>query len=175
MVDRSMWDSLAALTAYPRALPADRLTSCIDACHVDPDVAGALDRFRSAIADMSLTTLQECYSEAFDFGPECTLDVGWHLFGESRERGMFLATLVEDLAKAGVVRSTELPDHLTHLLALVGRAEQGEAAALARLIEPAVERIQRALVDRGSEYGALLEGIHTALGAMAESGSSAKR
>jgi nitrate reductase delta subunit len=170
-----MWDSLAALIAYPRTIPTDRLAGCIDARGVDPDVAGALDRFRAGIADMSLTMLQECYSEAFDFGPDCTLDVGWHLFGESRERGMFLASLVDDLASAGVERSTELPDHLTHVLMLIGRADTGQAAALATLVEQAVEKIQRALHDRRSEYAPLLEGIHTALGTVAERGAPVRR
>jgi nitrate reductase molybdenum cofactor assembly chaperone NarJ/NarW len=175
MVDRTLWDSLAALIAYPKAMPTERLTACIDACAVDPDLAGALDRFRSVIAGMSLTSLQECYSEVFDFGPDCTLDVGWHLFGESRERGMFLASLVDDLEKAGVMRSMELPDHLTHVLMLIGRARTGQAAALARLVEPAVEKIQRALHDRRSEYAALLEAIHMALGTVAERGAPARR
>lgn len=175
MVDRSMWDVLAALVAYPKAMPSDRITAAIDARAVDPDVAGALDRFRTAVSDMSLTELQECYSEAFDFGPACTLDVGWHLFGESRERGTFLASLVDELSAAGVARSAELPDHLTHVLMLIGRAETGRAVALAGLVEPAVEKIRLALEDRRSEYSALIDGIRTALSTVAESGASARR
>jgi nitrate reductase delta subunit len=132
-----------------------------------PPVLDALARFGRGIAEMPLTDLQECYSEVFDFGTACTLDVGWHLFGETRDRGLFLSALVEDLARAGVARSTELPDHLTHVLALVGREEPGHAETLASLVEPAVEAIRRALAERGSVYAPLLDAVQAALETLA--------
>ena len=74
---------------------------------------------------------QELYVQTFEFNPACTLELGWHLFGENYERGEFLVRMRDLLRRHGIAESTELPDHLTHVLALVGRLDHEEAAELA--------------------------------------------
>ena len=104
---------------------------------------------------------QEVYVETFEFNPACTLELGWHLFGENYERGEFLVRMRELLRRYRIPESTELPDHLSHLLALIPRMRHDEAAELAgQFVLPALAKIREALKD--NPYGnviADLEGM----------------
>ena len=91
---------------------------------------------------------QELYVQTFEFNPACTLEIGWHLFGENYERGEFLVRMRALLRRYGIVETNELPDHLTHLLALIPRLDRGEAAELAgQHILPALAKIRQVLND----------------------------
>lgn len=93
---------------------------------------------------------QELYVQTFEFNPACTLEIGWHLFGENYERGEFLVRMREQLRRHGIAESTELPDHLTHLLPLAGRMEHDEGAQLAgEFLLPALAKIAAAVADPG--------------------------
>ncbi len=96
--------------------------------------------------------MQELYVETFEFNPACTLEIGWHLFGENYERGEFLVRMREQLRRYGVTESTELPDHLVHLLALIERMERDEAAELAgQYLLPALAKIHAAVKENAYE------------------------
>jgi nitrate reductase delta subunit len=106
--------------------------------------------------------MQELYVQTFEFSPACTLEIGWHLFGENYERGEFLVRMREQLRRHGITESSELPDHLTHLLPLIGRMEYGEAAELAgQFVLPALEKIRGSLTD--NPYNAVIRGIEERL------------
>lgn len=100
---------------------------------------------------------QELYVQTFEFNPACTLELGWHLFGETYERGEFLVKMRGELRRHGVEETSELPDHLTHILRLIGRMEHGEAALLAgESVLPALEKIR---LPEGSPYRPVFETI----------------
>jgi nitrate reductase assembly molybdenum cofactor insertion protein NarJ len=95
---------------------------------------------------------QELYVQTFEFNPACTLETGWHLFGENYERGEFLVRMREQLRRHGIPESTELPDHACHLLPLIGRMERGEAARLAgEYLLPAFAKVRAGLKDNAYE------------------------
>jgi len=101
---------------------------------------------------------QELYVQTFEFNPACTLEIGWHLFGENYERGEFLVRMREQLRRHGIPENSELPDHLTHLLALMERLEHDEAEELAgQVLIPALAKIQKAL--EGKPYENLIAAI----------------
>jgi nitrate reductase delta subunit len=101
---------------------------------------------------------QELYVQTFEFNPACTLEIGWHLFGENYERGEFLVRMREQLRRHRIAESTELPDHLTLLLPLVARMSHDEATQLVgEFILPAVAKILSAI--HGNEYEAVIAGI----------------
>jgi nitrate reductase assembly molybdenum cofactor insertion protein NarJ len=105
---------------------------------------------------------QELYVQTFEFNPACTLEIGWHLFGENYERGEFLVRMREQLRRYGVAETSELPDHLTHLLVLIERMEHDEAAELAgQFLLPALAKIQDGLKDNA--YGSLIAAIQAKL------------
>jgi hypothetical protein len=83
--------------------------------------------------------------------------LGWHLFGEEYARGLLLVRLRQELARHGVAESRELPDHITHVLALLPRMEASRAAAFVRACAlPALARMQRLLERQGSLHAGLL-------------------
>ena len=101
---------------------------------------------------------QELYVQTFEFNPACTLEIGWHLFGENYERGEFLVRMREQLRRHRIAESTELPDHLTLLLPLVARMSHDEATQLVgEFILPAVAKILSAI--HGNKYEAVIAGI----------------
>jgi nitrate reductase assembly molybdenum cofactor insertion protein NarJ len=106
--------------------------------------------------------LQELYVQTFEFNPACTLEIGWHLFGENYERGEFLVRMREQLRRYGIAETSELPDHLRHLLLLIGRAEHAEAAELAgQFVLPALAKISDALKDNA--YRPLIAAVQAKL------------
>jgi nitrate reductase assembly molybdenum cofactor insertion protein NarJ len=107
---------------------------------------------------------QELYVQTFEFNPACTLEIGWHLFGENYERGEFLVRMREQLRHHGIAETTELPDHLTHVLALIGRMRHEEAADLSgQFVLPALARIKDALKD--NPYALVIRAIEEKLAA----------
>ena len=146
-------DAMAALLEYPSAgFPA-----LLDACRayasiVDPEIASGLERFASSIEGLSGPQLQELYSETFDFSESCTLDIGWHLFGDRHERGMFLSELRPELTASGIAERSELPDYLPHVLMLLSRADPSRAAELRATVCRAVEKLISNLHERHSPY-----------------------
>jgi nitrate reductase molybdenum cofactor assembly chaperone len=102
--------------------------------------------------------MQEIYVRTFEFNPACTLEIGWHLFGENYERGEFLVRMRQQLRRHGIAESIELPDHLTHLLPLIACLEHDEAAQLAgEFILPALAKIRSAIED--NPYASVISGI----------------
>jgi nitrate reductase delta subunit len=119
------------------------------------------DRLADALEYPSVAppAMQERYVETFDLNPACALDVGWHLYGETPERGAFLSRLREDLARAGVEERGDLPDHLPTLLRLIPREDDQAASALADLIAPAVTRLRDVLAAEGNPFADVLATI----------------
>ncbi|HWQ55728.1 MAG TPA: molecular chaperone TorD family protein [Bryobacteraceae bacterium] len=104
---------------------------------------------------------QELYVQTFEFNPACTLELGWHLYGENYERGEFLVRMRGELRRHAIAETTELPDHLTHVLRLIGRMDAGEAARLAgEAVLPALEKIK---LPPDSPYVPVLESIREKL------------
>lgn len=102
---------------------------------------------------------QEQYVAAFDLDPDCSLEIGWHLFGEAPERGRFLAMLRDELGRAGVSERGNLPDHLPTLLRLIARADADDGVELAAIVAPAVSDVIDRLTTRGSPFAAPLREV----------------
>lgn len=97
--------------------------------------------------------LEEAYTRTFDVNPACALEVGWHLFGEDYTRGQFLVRMRQELAKHQIPESTELPDHLTHVLALVAAMPEDEARRFSHAcVFPALHKMLAALDKSESPY-----------------------
>lgn len=78
-----------------------------------------MSAFCQRIEWCSLAGLEEAFIRIFDLNPDCTLDIGWHLFGEDYARGEFLVKLKAEHRKHGTEDPCELPDHLPAVLRLL--------------------------------------------------------
>ena len=157
------FDLLASVVGYPGEQYVTKQVLCLEAlAESDPEAAMPLGEFLDKTRGFSLEDLQELYAATFDLDPACSLEVGWHLFGENYERGEFLVKMRGELRRLGVAESAELPDHLTHALAALGHMEPQEAADFATAcLFPALDKIRAALKGRSNPFeNALLTVSH---------------
>jgi nitrate reductase delta subunit len=156
------YDALALLLAYPGDTTKVVLRRCRAFCAEVLEAAAGLDRFAEQTAALTTEQLQELYTQTFDVNPTCSLEVGWQLYGENYSRGEFLVALRQSLRRLGVKESTELPDHLTHVLAALGRMEAAEASRFsAGFVLPALDKMLQGLKGKRVPYADVLEAIRS--------------
>jgi len=140
-------DAFAALLRYPDGALTQSCATALAA--VDPETRLRLLPFTEAVRRLAPTAREELFTQTFDINPVCCLEVAWHLYGEDYARGAFLVRMRQLLRQAGVEETAELPDHLCHLLPLLGRLPSAEADELAtRFVLPALERMLRGFEGR---------------------------
>lgn len=158
-------DALATLFSYPQESRGDVYSPALRgvAFHL-PELAPPLEAFATAIADIAPGPLEELYTRTFDNVAERSLEVGWQLFGEQYARGALLVRMRDLLRLYGVPEETELPDHLTHVLRLLGRAPADLAAALvSHQVLPSTEKMLAGLRAIESPWCEVLEATRAVL------------
>jgi nitrate reductase delta subunit len=161
MDESLLWDRAGALFRYP----GEDYLAVVQEWHravgvAEPDIASRLAHFLDRMAALSTEAQQELFTTTFDLNPPCALEVGWHLFGENYERGAFLVKMRGQLTRFGLPESGELPDHLTHVLAVLGRmpAEEAEEFAGACLL-PALGKMRANLAGKSNPFESVLDAI----------------
>ncbi len=159
MEAREVYDRLSGLFAYPREGYRERVIECVEALRpIQAEAAERLEQFAKETEGMTVEALQELYTQTFDLNPACILELGWHLFGEQYERGEFLVKMRQQIRRFGLAESTELPDHLTHALALLARMEREEADEFAAAcVYPALDKMRAAWKDKDNPFEKVLE------------------
>lgn len=156
------YDRLAALFDYPHEGDYSQLlTHSIDALRPTcPEAVENLEPLRDRLVGMSLEQIQELYTRTFDINPVCTLEIGWHIYGEDYARGALLVKLREKLREVNFAESQELPDHLTHVLALLGRLTGDDADELAaRYVLPGLDKMIASADADKHPYLAIIKAI----------------
>lgn len=118
-----------------------------------PEASQAMSKFGAFAEQHELWEVEEAFTRTFDVNPTCALEVGWHLFGEEYARGMFLVRMREELRKYDLPESTELTDHISHVLAIVAAMPDDEASRFVRAcVQPAIEKMKQALEGKDTPY-----------------------
>ncbi|MFN8061322.1 MAG: molecular chaperone TorD family protein [Vicinamibacterales bacterium] len=153
----------ARVLTYPGPETPALLAECRAVSAPDvPDATRRLREFASAMEGHSIEAMQERFTGAFDFDPKCTLDIGWHLFGENYDRGDFLVRMRGALAAHGIEEGVDLPDHLPHLLILLDRMAPAAGAELATgFVLPAVAKILDGLGGQENPYELVIAAVQT--------------
>jgi nitrate reductase molybdenum cofactor assembly chaperone len=154
-------DALARLLQYPSAGFAERAAGYAATVAGECPEAGAdVAEFARFVSSHELGECEEMYVRTFDVNAERALEVGWQVFGEQYARGAFLVRMRELLREFDVPESYELPDHMTHVLRLLPRIDEAQAATLVEsAVAPALRRIRADLTDPANPYTALVRGI----------------
>ena len=144
----------ADILDYPERSIAKSLGDCIgELTPAIPEAHAHLKGFQNSIADKSLGQLQEVYTNAFDLRPDCTPNLGYHLFGDDGRRGLFLAELKGRMESRGIRSGVELPDHIALLLRYVDIADEDERLPVIEdCLLPAVARMVEVLTPSGNPY-----------------------
>ncbi len=141
--------TFADLFEYPDETWEARLTDALASPIAKSDVAADLGAFCTWSCGLTLTELQELYTQTFDLNPACALEIGYHLFGEDYKRGAFLAKLRETQADLDLGQERQLPDHLPVLLRLLVHLDDDELryALVRHCLIPGLEKIIKAFKD----------------------------
>jgi nitrate reductase delta subunit len=155
-----LYDGLAGLFIYPGEDYRERLAECRQLASPIPEAAVLLERFAGRTAGLTPEGIEELYTQTFDLNPVCSPEVGWHLFGENYSRGEFLVQMRQEMRRAGLEESTELPDHLCHVLAVVARLGQREADRfVSAYVLPALQKMLAGVAGKDNPYEGLLEAV----------------
>lgn len=143
----------AVILDYPVQPIAGTVEDCLAKLALEcPDAKAHLAVFQNAIVDMSPGQLQETYINAFDLRPDCTVNLGYHLFGDDGRRGLFLAELISRLETAGIATGSELPDHIGLLLRYMQHDQEECRVLIEDCMLPAVSRMVDILEATGNQY-----------------------
>ena len=161
-MNTAIYDSLALLLTYPAEDYQQRIQEAVQMvpleCRTD------LEQFAEGVRRFSTNELDELFTRTFDLNPLCSLEMGWHLFGENYERGLVLVRMREQLRLHGLPESTELPDHLTHVLRLVSRMEWSAGADFAgACVLPALEKMLQAMNGKNNPFEWVLQAVRNLL------------
>ncbi len=119
----------ADLLAYPRPdldIPATARECRALVAEESPEAAEMLDEF-IAFADRTPRDLvEEIFSATFDLNASCHPYVGYHIFGESYPRSLFMIELRARFRAEGFDHGVELPDHIAILLRFVSTCSDEE-------------------------------------------------
>jgi nitrate reductase delta subunit len=162
METQAIYDRLAALLTYPDADYDERIGECASAAGIP--AADALGAFTRRTAGFTTTDFQELFTTTFDLNPLCSLEIGWHLFGENYDRGSLLVRLRCEMKDHCVVENVELPDHLSNVLPLIARMPHERAGDfIAACVQPAICRMLDAFADKNNPYKYVLEALNASL------------
>lgn len=115
---RSLYQCFARILEYPAG---GTLQAAVKAQGLlldeDPEAAAQLKEFHDYAASLPPGRLEEVYTGTFDLDAACHPYIGYHLFGETYKRSVFLVELKQRYAAEGFTfPDNELPDHLAVIL-----------------------------------------------------------
>lgn len=155
-----MLDSYAEILMYPKSDHDSRVQFCIDQFpNEHADVRDLISEYLSLVDPLSLSEMEELYIKTFDLNKTGTLDLGWHLFGEDYNRGLFLVKIRQYLQLLKIPETTELPDHVSQVLRVLGRMSRDEANQFAyACVIPALETIAEG-IQEDNPHDRLIRGL----------------
>lgn len=121
-----------------------------------------LSAFLDDISRLSLGDWEELHTRTLDLNPPAAPYVGFQIWGESYQRGVFLAKMSREIMETGIDADGELPDHLIPILRYLAQSSSPDPE-LIEVINPAIQRMIAALrkVDSANPYLYLLEGLQS--------------
>ncbi|HET8700105.1 MAG TPA: molecular chaperone TorD family protein [Nitrococcus sp.] len=122
VVPKRVFTLFGAILDYPNADLNTYITECEEVIGDRvPESVADLETFRSAVNELPMGHLEELHTAYFDLNPVIRPYVGYHLFGETYRRSIFMIRLKELYAERGFsVAGSELPDRLSVFLSFLG-------------------------------------------------------
>lgn len=149
------------LLRYPAGAGAPHLRAQVDLIEqAAPELSADLAPLLAYLEQHPDTALEEVFTKTFDSNAERALEVGWHLHGENYARGAFMVRMRGLLRKLEVIENSELPDHISHVLQVLARADASTAKALAGgVVSPALAKIMDGFGDQTNPYFGVVRGL----------------
>jgi nitrate reductase delta subunit len=156
---RDAYVTLADAFGYPAPGRLDALKRGLTAM---PKGAGkdAYAAFLNGIGRLPLGAWEELHTRTLDLNPPAAPYVGYQTWGESYQRGAFMAKMNRALAEAGVEADGELPDHLAPSLRYLA-ATVDPLPEMIEVLGPALQRMVATLskAEPDNPYVSLLQAV----------------
>lgn len=124
-----------------------------------PEMAYKLEAFIEHIQQKTVAAQQEYYIATFDVQALCYLDIGYVLYGEDYNRGIFMLNMKREQKKHDNDCGWELPDHLPNILTLLPKIEDETfiEELIFSILAPALEKMIEAFNSEDNVYKGMLE------------------
>lgn len=170
----NVYERFADLLDYPTAGLFQQAKACaILTAEASPEATSLLRHFCDLVEQAPLPRLEEIYTSTFDLQVVCYPYVGYHLFGESYKRGMFMAQLNQGYRERGFSAGNELPDHVAVVLRFLASATDDDfsRALLCEGLIPAVDKMGGAFDDPSrNPYAGVIRALSLVLSGKMERG-----
>lgn len=160
--DRAILERYGVLLQYPNARSLSLAATLLGVVQSNaPEAAECLSAFLAEGRPLSLESLQEHYTRAFDLAPQAVPYLSVYLFGaESTQRGQFMAGLSLSYALQGLDPGKELPDHVSLVLRYAPLAPEEEWNELRQwCLPPPVKQMARDLEKAQNPYRHVLNAL----------------
>ncbi len=146
---------------YPTPTLRNQANDCTSLlASLGTDAVSLLNEFQAFLEINTLERIEEIYIRTFDLQAICHPYVGYHLFGNGSQRGMFMAGLKEHYKACGFSTGNELPDHLGIMLRCASTCTSAERKELVdKCIAPAVEKMVSGFEDGSNPYRRVLQAL----------------
>jgi len=120
----------------------------------------SLEEFLCYLKTQETRCLQELYTAAFDMNPSTTLNITYHLWGDSEKRAGALTGLRQIYQDAGYECTTgELPDYLPMMLEFLAVCPEARGIDLIRECLKPLKEVARRLRETALSYSKLLQSL----------------
>jgi nitrate reductase delta subunit len=125
-------------------------------------------KFLGEIDDLDLAGWEELHTRTLDLAPIFAPYVGYVIWGDSYQRGEFMAAMKVAQDEAGIDRKGELPDHLDPLSRYLAVVDE-PPPELVELFPQAIARMKKTLkaAEKGNPYRHVLRALEEASGKLA--------
>lgn len=158
-----VYNLLSLILDYPHSENYKQIVQeCINALKENNNKeAFLLGKFYKFIENMSLEEMQEFYTHTFDIGAFAPLYIGYHLFGESYERGKILVALRSIYKVKNIAEKGELPDFLPTVLRFMAiyNTDESEKEIVQKYVIPGMQKIAAAFSKSENAYKYVLKVI----------------
>ena len=162
--ETTVFGCAAVLLSYPDQGFADDLSAVSEATAGLPrgSARTALSAATEWLGEMTPTEVAATYVDTFDLSRGTSLYLTYYRHGDTRERGMALAALVDAYRAAGFAPSPgELPDFLPAMLELAAVHRSGSALLAEQ--RSGIDALALALDKADSPYGSVVSAVASVL------------
>ncbi len=159
---RALYQLFADILTYPKHDIIPLAKQCAEnAGQINEEAAFLLKEFSILLDQVPMTRVQEIYTSTFDLQVVCYPYVGYQLFGESYQRGAFMAKLNEYYRLQGFAVENELPDHLAVMLRFLSGSKDAELNDI--LIQdgllPSLQKMASSFGDSDNPYKRIIDAL----------------
>jgi nitrate reductase molybdenum cofactor assembly chaperone NarJ/NarW len=162
----NIFNLLAESFRYPTPGLAEELRLGLGQLPAGP-VKKSLEAFLKPLQKLPPGEWEELYTRTLDLNPLATPYVGFQIYGESYQRGNFMASLNREMRQHQIDLGGELPDHLLPVLRYLGSVSE-PIPELVEALPSAVRRMGAVLrkAEPGNPYVHLLDAVEQACQAL---------